>query len=154
MGVGKLAGMRPLSFLFLLFLGSWAGAEPGWVSQVRYEQGALQVLMINYEVPRDKPYLIVHYEIRNPSAEEQRCDWQSLVSLKRPDGETMSPNYDVMVDTGTGGARATGPFPIPKGGKARLSVLFVLSADDLPGHLLLPDGRESARIVFRGKPRW
>ncbi len=146
--------MRWLSFLFLLLLCATVQAEPGFVSQVPYQQGELQVQLLNYEVPRNKPYLIVHYEIRNPTTQEHRCDWVSLISLQRPDGQTMSPNYDVMVDTGTGGARATGPFPLPKGGKARLSILFVLSADDLPGYLLLPDGRKSARIDFRGKPRW
>lgn len=146
--------MRWLSFLFLLLLCADVQAEPGFVSQVPYQQGELQVRLLNYEVARNKPYLIVHYEVRNPSREELRCDWVSLISLQRPDGQTMRPNYDVMVDSGSGGARATGSFPVPRGGKARLAVLFVLSADDLPGHLVLPDGRKSARIDFRGKPGW
>jgi hypothetical protein len=144
--------MRALILMMLLLQS--VGAQPHeetFSSNVRFEIGPLQVRLINYEVPRNKPYLIIHFEVRNPTAQPERCDWRTLVTLQRPDGTTMSSNYDVLVDNGSGGTRATGPFLLSAGGKARASVLFVLSRDDLPGRLVLPDGRRSAPIEFRGK---
>jgi hypothetical protein len=140
-------------WLLILLLAGWAQAEPEFASNARFDSGPLQVTLINYEVPRDKPYLIVHFEIRNPTDQDLRCDWLSLVALHRRDGSSMASNYDAMVDVGTGGTRATGPFLIPRRRKARCSLLFVLAPEDLPGRLVLPDGRHSARIEFRGKLR-
>lgn len=145
--------MRALTLLLTLALPIF-GQSDEFVSNVSFPSGPLQVTLLNYEVARDRPFLIVHFEVRNPSNQEQRCDWRALASLERADGSSMTSNYDVMVDTGTGGSRATGPFPISKGRKARLSLLFILGPSDLPGHLILPDGSRSARIDFRGKVRW
>lgn len=146
--------MRHWTLLIVLLSAMSAIAEPAeFTTNVRFDSGSLKVTLINHEIPRNKPYLIVHFEIQNPTREEQRCDWVSLVTLERQDGSTMSSNYDLLVDLGTGGTRATGPFAIPKGRKARASVLFVLAEEDLPGRLLLPDGRRSEVIEFRGKRR-
>lgn len=140
-----------LGFVFGLLV-SAALAEPGeFVTNATFDSGPLKIRLINYEVPRNKPYLIVHFDIANPTSDDHRCDWASLVRLQSSDGTSMSPNYDVMVDSGTGGTRATGPFLVPRGKKARAAVLFVLSANDLPGRLVLPDGRRSPPIDFRGK---
>ena len=145
--------MRALSLLLLLAMPVLPQPKE-FVSNVNLQSGPLNVTMINYEVTKDRPYLIVHFEIRNPSDQDERCDWLALARLERPDGTEMYSNYDVMVDAGTGGVRATGPFVVAQRRKARASLLFVLGPQDLPGHLILPDGRRSARIDFRGKVRW
>ena len=152
--------MRALLLLALL-LPQLAGARPvaaqardeQFTSHAKFEDGPLRVTLLNYEVPRNKPYLIVHFEIANPSDQDERCDWKALVTLQRQDGTSMASNYDVLVDIGTGGARASGPFLVAKRRKARASVLFILSEEDLPGYLVLPDGRRSPTIHFRGKLR-
>jgi hypothetical protein len=152
---GIFVEMRRIIFsLLLLGVAAQANTDLGFVTNASFDSGPLRVTLLNYEVPRNKPYLIAHFEIRNPSDQDQICDWKSLVYLLRPDGTTMTSNYDVLVDSGTGGTRATGPFLVARGRKARASVLFVLNPGDLPGHLVLPDGRRSARIDFRGKARW
>lgn len=152
-GSGIFAKVRGLFVVLLLLTGS-VSAEAGFVTNASFDSGALRVTLLNYEVAKGKPYLIAHFELDNQSNDDQRCDWVSLVTLQCQDGTTMTSNYDVLVDTGTGGARATGPFVVPKRRKARASLLFVLSPGDLPGYLVLPDGRRSARIDFRGKVRW
>jgi hypothetical protein len=146
--------MRALVCTLLLVSFTLAETEPGWVSHVSYQAGPLHVTLLNHEQPRGKPFLIVHFEVRNEGPEQTRCDWSGLVTLRRQDGTTMSPNYDALVDSGTGPTRTSGPFPIPRKRKARVSVLFVLGPQDLPGYLVLPDGRRSARIEQRGKVRW
>lgn len=133
-------------------LGLWA-SEPGFSQHVRFTLGPLDVLMINYEVPRGKPYLIVHFEIRNPTRQEHRCDGRSLASLRRADGSVLDTSYDLLVDQGQGGTRAVGPFLVPPRGKVRASMMFLLGPDDLPGQLELPDGRRSLPIHFRGQSR-
>ncbi len=137
-----------------LVLVTVAVANPGFTSRVHYPMGPLKVEMINFEQPRDKPYLIVHFNIRNPDNEDHRCDWRQLIALEREDKSTMSSNYDVLVDSGGGLTRATGPFLVPKKGKVKASLLFVLAPGDLPGRLQVPDGRFSTPIEARGKARW
>jgi hypothetical protein len=145
--------MRAL-MLVLMLTALCLAESAGFVSNVAFAAGPLQVRLINYEQPRGKPYLIAHFEIRNPTRAEERCDWMSLCSLERADGSSMGPNYDVLVDSGTGMTRATGPFTVAPGRKVTASVLFILSQGSLPGHLILMDGRRSATINATGRVRW
>lgn len=145
--------MRALLLLLVMALFAPAKAD-GFVTKASFEDGPLQVTMLNWEQPRGKPFLIVHFEIRNPTDQQARCDWMALSHLERLDGTSMTSNYDVLVDSGTGMTRATGPFMVAQRRKATASVLYILKQGDLPGHLVLPDGRRSARIEMRGKVRW
>lgn len=146
--------MKWFYLCFLLATIAAAEANPGFTSRVQYNDGPLQIELINFEQPRDKPYLIVHFNIKNPDGEDHRCDWRQLVVLERQDKSTMSSNYDVLVDSGGGLTRATGAFLVPKKGKVKASLLFVLAPGDLPGRLQTPDGRFSALIEAKGKARW
>lgn len=102
--------------------------------------------MVNWEQPRGKNLIIVHFEVRNRTKEEQRCDWTNLVWLRREDGTKMASNYDVLVDSGGGLTRATGPFPVPKRRKIKFTVPFFIRPSDLPARLELLDGRQSRLI--------
>lgn len=139
-----------------LLLAVFARAEVDreFTSQVNYTVPPFEVLFRNFEQPRDKPYLIAHFRVRNPGHDEQRFPWRELIVLERADGTTLVSNYDVLVDSGGGLTRAHGDFLIQGRRRVDVSVLFMLAPGDLPGRLVLPDGRRSVLISPTGRARW
>lgn len=121
-------------------------AEEGFRTNVLYHLEPFEVRLINWELTRDRAHLLVHFEVRNPTSEEHRCDWGELVFLRRQDGTGMASNYDALVDMGGGLTRTVGPFLMKKRSKVRVTVPFFLGEGDLPGRLELPDGKTSALI--------
>ncbi len=105
--------------------------------------------MVNWEQPRGKNLIVVHFEVKNPTREEHRCDWRELIWLVHESGNRMSTNYDVLVDSGTGLTRASGPFLVPKRRRIKFSVPFFIAESDLPARLVLVDGRQSRLLTQR-----
>lgn len=138
--------IRRLLLLLLLAQVLPVRAEEGFGNNVSYPMEPFQVRMINWELTRGKKHLLVHFEVKNPTGEEHRCDWQQLIFLRRQDDSTMNSNYDALVDMGGGLTRTVGPFLMKKRSKVRVTVPFFLGQGDLPGRLELPDGRTSALI--------
>lgn len=135
--------MRKSFVLLLLLLGSVSLAEEPLGTRATFQVGPLELLMVNWEQPRGKNLIVVHFEAKNPSRDDHRCDWRELIWLVHENGNRMSTNYDVLVDSGTGLTRASGPFVVPKRRRVKFSVPFFIAETDLPARLVLVDGRQS-----------
>ncbi len=147
--------MRVLAALLICMTAvALAHTQEQFFSNVGYKFGPLEVTFKNFEQPRGKPYLIAHFQIKNPDQEDHRCNWKELIVLETATGQHLNSNYDVLVDSGGGLTRATGPFLVPGRGGVDASLLFILGPGDLPGRLLLPDGRRSVEIQAKGRAHW
>lgn len=135
-------------FLLLLLLVVVVRAEEkAWRGPLEFESQEVKVKLLNWEVAQHGQWLIVHLTVRSTAKEPVYFSWQRLLTLETSEGAHLSPNYDALVDrNGAGLTRTVGDFQLKPGEKANISIPFVLGDGDLPGRLLLEDGRPSELI--------
>lgn len=134
------------TLLVCLLFGQAHGQET-WSSPTTFTHAEVEVHILNYELTRDRKYLLVHAKLRSLAKDPLYFDWRSLILLQCRDGENLRPNFDALVDrNGAGLTRTVGEFELRPREKARITIPFLLGEDELPGKLLLPDGRVSREI--------
>ena len=137
-------------FLLLLIHGALRAEEKAWRGPLEFESQEVKVKLLNWELTSDGKWLLVHLTLRSTAKESVYFSWQRLLTLETAEAVHLSPNYDALVDrNGAGLTRTVGDFELKPGEKASISIPFVLGKGDLPGRLLLEDGRPSELI----KPR-
>lgn len=137
-----------LGLLLLLFRPGIADeTSQSWQYPTTFESQQVEVNVLNWELTRDKKWLLVHAKLRSKSDEALRFDWRSLLRVHTARGESYPPNYDALVDrNGAGLTRTIGPFLMERRDKIRISIPFLLGDDETPVRLELPDGRVSPPI--------
>ena len=139
--------MRWFLLYFILHTSVWA--ETGFGNGSHYNFQELQITLTHYEVARSQPVVFVHFQVKNPEREDKTCTWKDLITLIAADGSRISSNYDALVDLGNGPTRTTGPFTVRGRQRVKISVPFLVRAEDFPARLELPDGRQSAPFAPR-----
>ena len=119
-------------------------AESVLKTNTAFQEDGLSVIMLNWDLARNKKVVFVHFELRNHGKHDKRCRWDTLSWLVRPEGDLMSSNHDALVDSGHGFIRASGPVLIKRDGRRiRISVPFLLSEGDLPARIQIANGLRS-----------
>lgn len=133
--------------LLLLLMVAGGAEEKAWRGPLEFESQEVRVRLLNWEVTQHGKWLLIHLTLRSMAKEPLYFSWQRLLTLETAEGAHLSPNYDALVDrNGAGLTRTVGDFELKPGEKANISIPFVLGEGDLPGRLLLEDGRPSELI--------
>lgn len=137
---------RSLVLAWMVLLCLPGGAQEWWYPlTLEFQQTRVEIL--NWELTRDKKWLLVHAKLTSLSSAPLRFPWRDLITLEGADGSSYSPNYDALVDRNGGGlTRTVGDFQIDPRDRVRISVPFIVSPEELPARLKLPDGRLSPEI--------
>ena len=141
--------MKPSSILLtLVLLTSLSGAEEAlWSAPRRLLHREVEVQILNWELTRDRKTLLVHAKLRSQASEDLYFDWRDFFTLESSEGNSLSPNFDALVDrNGAGLTRTVGEFRMTRGERVRLTVPFLLEPSELPARLKLPDGSRSVLI--------